>query len=89
MVLTKKYVKEHKFDSLYDGPFRVHDVVDGTVTISKGKKLIKVHKIFFKKTKATYQNEPPHPFPIIELNEDELSEIMLSEIMFAELKTPN
>lgn len=75
LILTKKYVKGDKFDDLYDGPFRVHDVKGGTVIYAKGNKLIKVHKNFIKKASADYGDGPPEPFPIIELDEDDMSEL--------------
>lgn len=80
LILTRKYVKENKFDDIFEGPFRVKQVRDGTITIFKGNKLVKVHKNFVKKTTAKYDKEPPLPFPIVELNEDELAEILTHHI---------
>lgn len=79
LVLMKKYVKNNKFDNIYDGPFRIHKVRDGTVTIIKGNKYIKVHKNFLKKSIAEHDKEPPHPFPVVEMSEDELAEIMMNK----------
>lgn len=80
LVLVKKYVRTDKFDNLYDGPFRIHEIKNGTVTIIKGNKHVKIHKNFLKKSIADHNKEPPHPFPIIEMNEDELSELMINKL---------
>lgn len=52
MILIKTMKKKHKFDSVYEGPFKVINVHDKYVEVLKGGKKVTVHKNLVKKTNA-------------------------------------
>lgn len=52
LVLVKNQNKNHKFDDVYEGPFRVIDVRDSYAEILKGNKKVKLHKNLIKKVKS-------------------------------------
>lgn len=68
LVLVKNQVKKHKFQDVYDGPFRVLDVSDSYVEIMKSGKRSKIHKNLIKKANAEYDKEPPMSTPVITLD---------------------
>lgn len=49
MILVKNFTKNHKFDHIYDGPFRVINVNDNYIEFLKNGKKMKIHKNFVKK----------------------------------------
>lgn len=69
LVLVKNQVKKHKFQDVYDGPFRVVDVSDSYIEIMKNGKRSKIHKNLIKKSVAEHSSEPPLSTPIINLDE--------------------
>lgn len=71
LILIKSQVKSSKFDKAYHGPYRVINVTDPYLTIMRKGKASKIHKNLVKKAVAIYTNEPPHSFPIINLNDEE------------------
>lgn len=67
LVLIKNQVKKHKFDNLYDGPYKVTDTHDSYIEILKNGKKTKIHKNFVKKSKIN-KNKYAHTFQQIGLN---------------------
>lgn len=59
LVLIKNQNKKHKFDNVFEGPYRVTNVWDSYIEIIKNKKKIKIHKNLIKKTTAEHDREPP------------------------------
>lgn len=57
LVLLKSQTKKHKFQDIYEGPFRVINTSDSYVTIMKTGKRVKVHKNLIKKAQADYESE--------------------------------
>lgn len=68
MILIQNKQKNHKFDGVYEGPFRVIKAHDTYLEIMKNGKKVKVHKNMAKKAQATYDNEPPIITPMVELD---------------------
>lgn len=54
MVLVKRQVKSHKFDDIYEGPFKVTDTHNSYVEIMKKGKKTKIHKNLIKKAGADH-----------------------------------
>lgn len=50
MILIKNFTKKHKFDPIYEGPFKVINVNNSYVEYLKNNKIHKIHKNFIKKT---------------------------------------
>lgn len=69
MVLVKSQVKKHKFQDVYDGPYRVIDSSDSYIEILKNGKKTKLHKNLVKKAQAQYDKEPPMTTPVISLDD--------------------
>lgn len=65
LVLVINKNKKHKFDDVYEGPYRVLESNDSYVTIMRKGKRSKLHKNLLKKTRAEYDKEPPLAIPII------------------------
>lgn len=55
LVLYKNPIKKHKFQNVYDGPYKVLDTFDSYIEIWKENKKVKVHKNMIKK--ANIQND--------------------------------
>lgn len=66
LVLLKSQIKKHKFQNVYEGPYRVIDTSDSYVTLMRGGKRTKVHKNLIKKAQADHEMEPPLMMPIID-----------------------
>lgn len=67
LVWLKKEVKNGKYDDLYEGPYRVEEIINETnVKIRRKNKSISVHRYRLKKSCAQHENEPPLFIPIIE-----------------------
>lgn len=49
MVLIKNQSKKHKFDEVFEGPYRLIDISDSYVEILKGTRKMKIHKNLIKK----------------------------------------
>lgn len=49
-ILVKNFTKKHKFDHIYEGPFKVINVYDCYVEYLKNNKKHKIHKNFIKKS---------------------------------------
>lgn len=71
LILVKSQVKSTKFENVYHGPYRVISGNNPYLTFMKRGKPSKIHKNLVKKSLATHTNEPPHNFPIINLNNEE------------------
>lgn len=69
LVLVKRQVKDHKFSSVYEGPFRVIESYQCYVIVMKNGKKVKYNKNLIKLAKAEYNNEPPQTTPIVEVEE--------------------
>lgn len=69
LVLVKDPIKKHKFQDVYDGPYRVIDTSDSYIEIMKKGKKAKLHKNMVKKATAQYDKIPPLSSYIILLNE--------------------
>lgn len=69
LILVKSQVKKHKFQDVYEGPYRVLDVFDCYVEIMKNGKKTKLHKNLIKKAEADYETEPPVITKVIDLDE--------------------
>lgn len=65
LILIRTQKRKHKFDDVYEGPYRVVNASDSYVTVMKKGKKIKYHKNLTKKAKATYDKVPPEITPII------------------------
>lgn len=65
LILIRTPKRKHKFDTVYEGPYRVIDTSESYITIMKKGKKIKYHKNFTKKAQANYENVPPEVTPII------------------------
>lgn len=68
LILVKTQKKKHKFQNVYDGPYRVINVSDSYLTIIKNGKKYKIHKNLTKRAMAKYENEPPEITPILDDN---------------------
>lgn len=71
LILIKTQAKSTKFENAYHGPYRVISVSNPYLTIMRKGKTSKIHKNLVKKSIANHTNEPPHNFPIINLNDEE------------------
>lgn len=71
LILIRAQVKSAKFGNAYHGPYRVMEVRDPYLTIMRRGKISKIHKNLVKKSIANHTSEPPHNFPIINLNNEE------------------
>lgn len=71
LILIKTQAKSAKYENLYHGPYRVINVNDPYLTIMRKGKKSKIHKNLVKKSIAEHAIEPPHSFPVIELNDEE------------------
>lgn len=56
LVLVKSQVKKHKFQDVYEGPFKVVDVFDSYIEILKNGKRTKIHKNLVKKSQTEHEN---------------------------------
>lgn len=56
MVLMKNQVKSHKFQDIYDGPFKVTNAKEAYVEIDRNGKKIKLHKNLIKKCRNDGSN---------------------------------
>lgn len=63
LVLVKNFNKLHKFDNVYEGPFRVIDAQSHYVTIMKRGKPFKIHKDYLKPTTTDHKKVPTEVFP--------------------------
>lgn len=68
LVLIRSQVKKHKFQEVYDGPYRVIDTSDSYIEVMRNGKRLKVHKNLTKKAQAKYDKEPPLTTPLISLD---------------------
>lgn len=68
LVLVKNQVKKHKFQDVYEGPFKVLDVFDSYVEILKGGKRSKIHKNLVKKSQAEHGNGSPMSSQVVSLD---------------------
>lgn len=71
LVLVKNMQKNHKFDEVYRGPFRVINIKDSYIEVMRDNKRVKIHKNMVKKALAKYDEEPPLATPIIEVDQTE------------------
>lgn len=55
LVLFKKQTKDHKFDNVYEGPYKVLNASDSYVEVKKKGKLTKIHKNLLKKVQANHE----------------------------------
>lgn len=69
LVLVKDPIKKHKFQDIYDGPYRVIKTSDSYIEILKGGKKIKLHKNMVKRANAQYDKVPPLKSHIIILDD--------------------
>lgn len=70
LVLKKREVTKGKYDSPYEGPYRVEKIInESNVQIRKGKQLITTHRDKLIKAKADYDIDDPDA--IIEIEESE------------------
>lgn len=69
LVLVKSQVKKHKFQDVYEGPYRVIEVYDSYIEIMKNGKKYKIHKNLVKKSLAEHEKEPPIGTPVISLDD--------------------
>lgn len=67
-VLLKSQTKKHKFQDVYEGPYKVLDVFDSHIEILKGGKRYKIHKNLVKKSEAGQANGLPTPTQVVDLN---------------------
>lgn len=67
-VLVKSQVKKHKFDNVYDGPYKVVGAKDVYVEFMRKGKRVKLHKNLLKKAKAEYDKDSSISIPEINLN---------------------
>lgn len=80
LILVKNQLKKHKFDDVYEGPFKVIDTFDKYVEIMRGNKQTKVHKNLIKRSLAGLGNKQPDDTEIISLNNfnrEQIEEIRL------------
>lgn len=82
LVLVKSQVKKHKFQDVYDGPFRVVDSSDAYIEIMKNGKRTKVHKNLIKKARAEYEKEPPTSTPVVSLDNLTIDNIQKLELIY-------
>lgn len=68
LVLIKSQVKKHKFQDVYEGPYRVVDISDSYLEVMRGNKKQKIHKNLTKRAQADYEVEPPQITPLISLD---------------------
>lgn len=78
LVLVKSQTKKHKFQDVYEGPYKVLDVFESYIEIMKGNKRTKIHKNLVKKSQAEQRNESPMSKQIIDL--DNLDEESIDRI---------
>lgn len=73
LVLIRKETKNGKYDTLYEGPYRVEKLInETTVKIRIGNKSINMHKNRLIKANANYDgNLPPEIVETIDEDEDE------------------
>lgn len=71
LILIKSQTKSSKFDNAYNGPYRVIDTNGPYVTVMRKGRPAKIHKNLIKKSVANHTNQPPHNFPIINLDSAE------------------
>lgn len=83
LVLVKSQVKKHKFQDVYDGPYRVLDVHDSYIEIMKNGKRTKVHKNLIKKSNAEHDREPPSSTPVVDLDDLDLDSINKIELIYS------
>lgn len=57
LVLYKNPVKKHKFQNIYDGPYRVLDTADAYIEILRENRKMKVHKNMIKKSITQDEND--------------------------------
>lgn len=69
LVLVKSQVKKHKFQDVYEGPYRVLDIFDSYIEIMKGGKRTKIHKNLVKKSHAEHDREPQISRRIVDLDD--------------------
>lgn len=78
MVLIQNKVRDHKFDTIYDGPYKVLEAHDVYLVILRNGKRVKVHKNMTKKAQANHEKAPPNAAQLVELdslNEDDAQEL--------------
>lgn len=68
MVLIQNKTKDHKFDSPYEGPYKVLSAHDVYLVIQRNGKKVKVHKNMTKKAQADYGDTNSNTRPAVELN---------------------
>lgn len=73
MVLYKNPVKKHKFQNVYDGPYRVTDTFDSYIEILRNNKKVKIHKNMIKKsniqdTEIEILQSPPNLLQTLDSN---------------------
>lgn len=78
LVLVQSQVKKHKFQDVYESPYRVIDVFDSYIEITRKGKRTKIHKKLVKKSQADHKNEPPMNNRIIAL--DNLDDEFINKI---------
>lgn len=66
LVLIKSQVKKHKFQDVYEGPYRVVDTAESYITVMKKGKKLKIQKNHTKKAQADHENEPPQTTTVVE-----------------------
>lgn len=62
--------KKHKFDNVYDGPYRVTFASESYVEVMRKGKKVKFHKNLIKKAQTDYENEPPLVVPKFTFDQD-------------------
>lgn len=67
LVLVKNQTKKHKFQDVYEGPYKVAEVFDSYIEIVKNGKRTKIHKNLVKKSQAN-RNGSPRSNRIVDLD---------------------
>lgn len=67
LILIRTPKRKHKFDPVYEGPYRVIETSESYITVMKNGKKIKYHKNFTKKAHANYDRVPPEVTPVINM----------------------
>lgn len=82
LVLVKSQVKKHKFQDVYEGPYRVADVFESYIEIMKSGKRTKIHKNLVKKAHAKHDKEPPLSGQIVNLDEPDSEHINKIKLIY-------
>lgn len=81
LVLYKNPIKKHKFQNVYDGPYKVIDSSDSYIEILRNNKKVKIHKNLVKKSNI-HTNEEPQSTSSTVLSELDNEAIYLIKLVY-------